>query len=410
MESYDHLKVLIVDDQVTVRKVLRACLERLGVKTIFEATDGDDAFRTLNQNSQINFIFCDLNMPIADGLVLLEKLAAIKSNIPLVLMSGEDEAILVTAEALAERYLLNVVGKSSKPLKITEIERLLSHASRHSKGAPGSTISMSSHELALALDNSYLTPFFQPQIEVDTRRVVGFEALARIEDPQRGLIFPDTFIPLAEKEGLIYELTEKMIEESIKYLSIWRRLGHNLSLAINIAPRVLEAPSFPSLLESIVEKYDVPNSAIVCELTETSLGERQQSMINNMIRLRLKKFRLSLDDFGTGYATMEKLHELPFHELKIDRCFVMDCMTNERSRSFVANNLSLAKELEMVSVAEGVESEAILDYLVTLGCNHAQGFGIARPMPATDVPAYLETSVTHTLEEAVSGTCDSLLS
>lgn len=409
MGSYDHFTVLVADDQVTVRKVIRTCLERLGVGTIIEASDGAQAFNAFDQYPKVNLIFCDLHMPEADGLVLLEQLAAVDSDVPLVLMSGEDEAILVAAEALAGRYQLNVVGKSSKPLKIKEIERLLVRSAGHLKNVRDSRILMSSEELACALDNSYLTPFFQPQIEVDTGKIIGFEALARIDDPDHGLIFPDSFIPVAEEEGLIYALTLQIIEESIRYLSIWRRFGHQLSLSINISPQVLEIPSFPSVLESVTQKYAVPNSAIVCELTETSLGNRQQSMINNMIRLRLKKFRLSLDDFGTGYASLEKLHELPFHELKIDRRFVMDCLSNERSRSFVANNLSLAQELDMISVAEGVESAGILEYLSQLGCNYAQGFAIARPMPASQVLTFLEVGGSGNTQDNISGSHKAVL-
>ena len=215
--------------------------------------------------------------------------------------------------------------------------------------------------------------------------------------PERGVIGPDSFIPAAEAGGWIEALTDRVVEESVKRAAAWHGKDGPIAVSINLSAAALKDLSYPDSLFQHCLDGAVPPEQIVLELTESSLAGDPDVLLEIMARLRLKKFKLSIDDFGTGFSSLEQLKGLPFHELKIDKSFVLDALDNTRSRSILENSLRLATDLNLKTVAEGVETREHLQLLRELGCDIAQGYLIARPMPADDVPLWLDQFDANTL-------------
>lgn len=381
--------ILIVDDHKFVRTTLQITIEQLGDYSCYQAQNGDDAIATLNHNPQIQLIFCDLNMPDEDGITLLTRLAKLRSEVRIVLISGEDIEVLQSAQTLGSKFGLNIIGIAEKPLTSQRVQHLiqLAETSRAAKPTvPGQRFTEA--DLRDALSNKNVICFFQPQVQLSNRRVIGFEALARIRHPQRGLITPNLFIDLAEELDLIDQVTEQVVQDALSHFSTWDA-EQDLTLSLNFSASTMASDDFPDWLSRMAKTYHLEPERIICELTETVLSNNPHELIRNLLRLRLMKFKLSIDDFGTGYASLEQLHEIPFNEVKIDMCFVRDFLNNKRSRTVVTNCLQLCSEMDIKTVSEGIEDQATFTALAKLGCDYGQGYYISKPLDASDVETFL---------------------
>jgi predicted signal transduction protein with EAL and GGDEF domain len=245
-------------------------------------------------------------------------------------------------------------------------------------------------QLRTALDTEQLVPHYQPKLDLRTGTVVGVEALVRWEHPHRELLLPDVFLPLAEQAGLMRRLALRVLERSLADLREWRRRGHDLSVAVNLSVSNLQDVALPDQVEMLLAAFGVPASALVLEITEDVLmadAARSQQVMAGLRRLGV---RLSVDDYGTGYSSLAYLRALPVDELKLDRSFVSHLTTDEKAAAIVRSTLSLSRELGLTMVVEGVEDAAALAALRDWGCDVAQGYHIARPMPADRFVAWLE--------------------
>jgi diguanylate cyclase (GGDEF)-like protein len=245
-------------------------------------------------------------------------------------------------------------------------------------------------QLRTALDTEQLVPHYQPKLDLRTGAVIGVEALVRWEHPHRDLLFPDVFLPLAEQAGLMRRLALRVLERSLSDLRDWRSRGHDLSVAVNLSVSNLQDVALPDQVEMLLSALEVPASALVLEITEDVLmadAARSQQVMAGLRRLGV---RLSVDDYGTGYSSLAYLRALPVDELKLDRSFVSHLTTDEKAAAIVRSTLSLSRELGMTMVVEGVEDEAALTALREWGCDVAQGYHIARPMPADRFVTWLE--------------------
>lgn len=391
-------KVLLIDDQEITLKTMSIALNSIGIDQITVALNGLEAMNEVAKaNTNFDIIFCDINMPEVDGLSFVRKLATKSIASSIVLMSAEESAILDSAEIIAKKYGLNVLGVEEKPVCVKALIPYINHISEtkndfnsqalYSRTSP--LQKQSYKEIRNAIDNDWIIAYFQPQLLIKSNKIVGFEALARINHPQLGLIFPDNFIIEAEANGLIGELTDKIIHQSLHNAQQWLVHNKDLTISINISSSLLEQSDFYQRLDSIRCQYLLKPEQIICELTETMLARDTAALVENLIRLRMHKYRLSIDDFGTGYASLEQLHEIPFHELKIDRCFVKEMDANDKSKKILISSLKLAQDFNMVTVAEGVETESMLSTLKVLGCDIAQGYLISKPVPPEQVPQLL---------------------
>jgi EAL domain-containing protein (putative c-di-GMP-specific phosphodiesterase class I) len=244
-------------------------------------------------------------------------------------------------------------------------------------------------QLRSALDDDQLDNHYQPKLDLRTGAVVGVEALVRWNHPERGLLYPDVFLPLAEQAGLMRRLALDVLERSLRDLRAWRAAGHELSVAVNLSVSNLQDVALPDQVAMLLDAFSVPPAALTLEITEDVLMADAARSQQVMAALRRLGVSLSIDDYGSGYSSLAYLKALPVDELKLDRSFVTHLTTDDRSAAIVRSTLQLARDLGMTMVAEGVEDAASLAALRSWGCDLAQGYHIARPMPAGAFPAWL---------------------
>jgi predicted signal transduction protein with EAL and GGDEF domain len=246
-------------------------------------------------------------------------------------------------------------------------------------------------ELRQAIQTGNLCLYYQPKVDVRSRRLVGAEALVRWQHPQRGLIPPGMFIPLAEESGLIAPLTDWVLNAACASLRRWSDAGLlSLPLSVNLPASSLVDPRFPEQLDALMSQYGLHPSQLTLELTETMLMQDVTSAIQVLDRLRERGFGLALDDFGTGYSSLNYLKRLPMSELKIDRAFVIDVARGGRDGALAAAVITLGNELGLQVVAEGVETEEQAEFLRVRGCVLHQGYLYARPVPSAEFERMLQ--------------------
>lgn len=243
-------------------------------------------------------------------------------------------------------------------------------------------------DLRRALDADEIIPYFQPQIELRTGLLIGFEALARWRHLAHGAIAPDVFIPLAEDIGLISTLTRNLLHKvfaSVAAIST----SEDISISFNISAIQFHDRALPDQIHSAAENTGFSLSRLVLEITESALIDNTGQALSIAQQLKTLGVRLSLDDFGTGYSSLRHLQSLPFDELKVDASFIREMSDTRESRKIVAAVIGLGHSLGLTTVAEGVETKAQADMLLRLGCDQGQGWLYGPPIPACDLPGFL---------------------
>ena len=251
-----------------------------------------------------------------------------------------------------------------------------------------------------------LTLAVQPKVRFDSGEVTGVEALVRWNHPDQGSVSPMVFIPLAERYGLISALTDRVLDESLAACARWLSAGRRISVAVNLSPRALLDTGLVSNVIDALARHGVPPELLTLEITEGSVMADPEKAIGVLHALRAAGIRLSVDDFGTGYSSLSYLKRLPVQEVKIDRSFIVDLLNNTHDVPIVRSIVDLGINLGLDVVAEGIETDALWRRLQELGCTLGQGYGIARPMPVEDLPAWLDhhaRDVAVTLPQARSG-------
>lgn len=247
-------------------------------------------------------------------------------------------------------------------------------------------------ELRLAIERNQLELYVQPKLDVRAWRIVGVECLVRWVHPTHGFVPPDEFIPLAEQTGNVRQLTGWMIGQALKHCAGWRELGYTLKVAVNVSTVDLLDAQLPARVASQLSQQRLPASALILEVTESAVMEDPERSIPVLTRLRELGVELSIDDYGTGYSSMAQLKRLPVDELKIDKSFVFDVADNPDDAVIVRSTIELGHNMELRVVAEGVESERVLDWLSRFGCDVAQGYLLSKPLPAAQLLHWLQHS------------------
>jgi len=241
-----------------------------------------------------------------------------------------------------------------------------------------------------AFDRKEFVIHYQPMIEVDTRRVVGAEALIRWKNPEFGLMSPDEFIPLAEECGLILPIGEWVLRTACEQMQSWRRGGHNdLRVAVNLSARQFQQHDLTDMIERILHETALPASALDVEITESTAMHNAELSLNIMSRLKQMGIRISIDDFGTGYSSLSYLKKFPIDTVKIDQNFIRDLSQGSNDGAIISAVISMARALKLRVVAEGVETEEQLTFLRLQHCETIQGFLYSRPLPAEEFEAVL---------------------
>jgi len=376
--------ILLAEDHAFQRRVLRHQINSLGYEHIFEADSGTKALE-LCQQHKIDLLFCDLRMPGMDGMALLRQLSATGFRGGIIISSALEKDVIDSVLLMGEAYGLHMLGSVRKPATAEWIKALLNK--RHPPPPPlkiaPSAISLD--ELRRALDDGAIQPWFQPKVSFKTGEWLGTEALARWHHPEHGYISPADFIPLAEQNGLIDQLTDNMFRYSMQSAHLWAVSGLSINLSMNLSTQsLLSAKLFDNML-SHCQQWGVSPKMVTLEVTEGAFIEDVGRSLEILSRMRMHGFGLSIDDFGTGYSSVQQLTILPFTELKLDRSFISRCSNDAASMAVVEYSLKLAQQLGLKSVAEGVEDEKTWQLLAALGCNMCQGYFSARPMPEKEL-------------------------
>lgn len=385
-DKFESLRVLLVDDDKYILDIVEHILNRLGIKNVSRARDGHAALAAIDgANRSYQLVICDLNMPCMDGIELLRHLANRCFEGGVILSSGCDNRLINTVENLVLAHKLRFFGTLHKPISEAELlTSLIKFTGTEIDVNYGPIRELSPDDIRAGLDTGQVETFFQPQVTIPDKRVLGAECLARWRHPERGIIQPIAFIPVAEEHGLIDELTMVVFHKAMEHLKEWTHLGHNLKVSVNISMDNLSSLDLPEVLAKIVRQADVEIGQVILEMTESRLMHNIATSLEIITRLRLMGFGLSIDDFGTGYSSIEKLKKLPFSELKVDRTFVCGASKDSVARTILESSIQMGHASGMRVVAEGAETKEDWDLLVAVGCDTAQGYYVARPMPAEE--------------------------
>lgn len=247
-------------------------------------------------------------------------------------------------------------------------------------------------ELRRAIDRDELTLYFQPQVKIATHDICGVEALVRWRHPERGMISPAEFIPVAEACGLITRLGEWVMRAACRQLNEWNAQGfNNIRMSINVSAIQFHDPDFMQTLKSTLTETGVDPNYIELELTESVLMKNIDSLLEILKEIRALGVSLAIDDFGTGFSSLNYLRMFPINRLKIDQSFVRDIEHTPANASITRAIIALASSLSLDIVAEGIESDSEKSILQNLGCDEGQGYLFAKPLPAVDISNWLQT-------------------
>ncbi|MDQ1463908.1 MAG: hypothetical protein QOC73_849, partial [Actinomycetota bacterium] len=247
-------------------------------------------------------------------------------------------------------------------------------------------------DLQLALSRDELVLHYQPKLDLATGAMSGVEALVRWNHPRLGTLNPETFIPLAETNGLIEQLTPFVLRMALKQCRLWRDAGFDITVAVNLSARNVGNPQLPETVSRALDDAGLPADRLVLEITESSVMDDPERTVPILVRLASTGVTLSLDDFGTGYSSLSYLQRLPVREVKIDRSFVRGLADPDDARAseaLIRSIAGLGESLQLNIVAEGVEDAKTIDLLRQYGCDVAQGYFIGRPEPADRITARL---------------------
>jgi len=249
-------------------------------------------------------------------------------------------------------------------------------------------------ELRLALKDHQFILHYQPQIDINTNKIIGVEALIRWQHPSIGLIPPDKFIPIAESTGLIVQIGDWVIKEACKQLRLWKNNGvDHLTMAINLSARQLFQSDLFKTIEQVILKEQVDASKLEFEITESMMMMNIEEIIATLHKLRSLGVQLSIDDFGTGYSSLSYLKRFPLNKLKIDKSFVDGLPDDADDLAIVQSIIAIAHTLKLTVIAEGVENLAQLNLLKEYKCNEFQGYLYSCPLPANDLKQYFNKAI-----------------
>ena len=384
--------ILLLDDDPFMLGMQARMLRGMGYAMVGTAGNAQAALALLERDPlAVDVIICDLNMPGMDGIEFLQKLSASPFRGNVILLSGEGLRIMHTVQKLLNGGQLVILGALEKPAGRASLRALLNCWKPLSATVPaGAPHSFTADELAAAHASQQWVLHYQPKVDLRTGALAGVEALVRWQHPVHGLVYPDSFIGLAEDCGAIDALTDWVLQSAMQQLARWQAQKLHMHMAVNVSMENLRTAEFAARVSALARSTGISPRDLTLEITESRLMTTSSTPLESLVRLRMQRFGLSIDDFGTGHSSLAQLRDVPFTELKIDRGFVQGARHNQIIRPMLEGSIGIAKRLDMQAVAEGVETEDDWHLLREIGCDFAQGYFVARPMAAGRLPEWFE--------------------
>ncbi|MEG5137724.1 MULTISPECIES: EAL domain-containing response regulator [unclassified Microcoleus] len=396
-------KILVIEDDRVIRENILKLLKAEG----FDVTGAENGALGLNAavSSLPDVILCDVMMPELDGYGVLVALRShpVTATVPFVFLTGKADRSEVRQgmELGADDYLTKpftkaeLVGAISSRLKkqaaFVEQQHNFRSQSNELLQEAADKLDQIKTSLCDALEREEFQVYYQPQVNVQTGKIMSAEALVRWLHPEKGLISPAEFIPDAEETGFIIQLGEWVLQTACRQIQVWQNAGFSLQqVAVNLSPRQFHQPELSSRVAEILAEIGLAPSSLELELTESLMVEDAESAIATLQQLKNLGVSISIDDFGTGYSSLSYLTQYPFDVLKIDRCFISNITDGCTNAAIVKAIIEMAHSLCLEVIAEGVETEAEKDFLWRYECDAMQGYLFSPPVPAADFKKLLE--------------------
>ena len=381
-------RVVIVDDELQFLKLFSDVAKSAGFETDTFSNPNDF---WLQNYRETDVLILDLSMPDCDGIEFIRELARRECKIQIVLCSGQDKSIIKAAKDLVIAHNLNFLDALHKPISVKAFRNLLVDTKHVWQDRASSKIefSVSKDIIEKAVENGEITAFYQPQIDLRTGQLLGFEALCRWRSPLHGLVPPNLFLPIAKAGGLMSQITQLMLHHSTQEIAnLNLLLDENFHVSVNIDASDASRLDFPEFIEEVLINSKLRPEHLMLEVTESGMMKEMTNSLDILSRLRMKGVNLSIDDFGTGYSSLSMLHQMPFNELKIDQSFVKTLSTDKTSLAIVETSILLARKIGVMTVAEGIEDQDTWEKLSDMGCNIGQGYFIGKPMPFSELTTW----------------------
>ncbi|WP_045492535.1 EAL domain-containing response regulator [Vibrio hyugaensis] len=372
------LKAMVIDDHPLQITLLRQMLLRNGVDVV--TFDNADSAIAYAKDVYIDIIFCDLQMPEKDGIDMMEMLDHIDYQGNVVLVSAMELSIVTAVRAMCETFSFEVLGKLLKPYEEQQVIDMLTLARREPEKVSqfDQCFDVQDQEFLLALREGRIKNYYQPLADAHTGEIIGYEALARWFHPTHGVLPPDSFLSIVERCHLSADLFDAVFSNALNDI---KHHGLNQKISINVDHDNLEDCDFASQFIQRCCENGISPDRFTIEITERDTFQTSAALYKNLLKFRMSGVTVSIDDFGTGSSSLEKLAQLPFNELKIDRSFIQGLVNDPKKKNIVLAICALAKSLNISVVAEGVEDEVTLQTMRQYTIDVFQGYYIDKPMP-----------------------------
>lgn len=387
-------RILLLEKYPAARGVLVLALRQLGVCDILQASDPEEALVQMQLQGGVDIVLCNLLNREQDCLEFLSLASHSGLVRAVAVCSALQPELQRTLGQMASLAGLQLLGVLNEPLQLSALRRTLQRYQPDQvapQPAPRVPVLPSEDDVRRGLALGEFRAWFQPQLQLCRKTVVGAEALVRWEHPARGVLLPAEFLGAVLAYDLIDQMFKHLLEQGLYLLGVLRRQGTSLTLAFNLHASQLADSGLVEHIKQALERHGLKGSTLTFELAENGLLVCAPDTRENLLRLRLLGCQLSIDDFGLGFSSFKALCQLPFNQLKLHGKFVQR-LDRPRNRAMVASAHALARSLDMTLVIEGVSSERVLQGLLALGCETGQGFYLARPMTGHDLLQWLDKS------------------
>lgn len=368
--------ILVIDDDPIFLSVTESVLLTLGNYNVIKASNGQEGIGIIRSATPpIDVIFLDLNMPHFDGIVSLRALSEAKFDGEIIIASGESSSVIEAARKLADLLGLRIVAVVKKPLIPADAVNALKACS----GRKGMVEKMKLPEFRHIKDLPKFAPYYQGQICTRTWRMVGVEALLRVQATDGRPISPRDFLNAIKSRQLLAQVAFGMAQKVFADAAWFANKGSAITVSVNLDSEILEYPDAADILIALAKRCSVDPRRLIIELTEAQMPRDPSRLIETLSRLRMAGFGISMDDFGTGGSNYELLRLCPFTEVKLDQTIVRGAIQGISERNFVQMTKSIARELDIDFVAEGIETNEELQLIQSYGVDRLQGYLFGQP-------------------------------